>query len=482
MHDGGGDRAATVEALPAIIDGLRAQGFSLVSVSQLLGQKRGAMMPVLSPSERWAARVDLLVFDLYHWARLGVAFVFMAGIGLVTARALVVGLLALVEKLLRRHPSPGGEPPLVSILVPAHDEEEAIAETVRAALASDYAPLEVIVVDDGSTDATAERALAAAGGDARMRLIRQPNRGKAAALNHALSEAKGEIVVTIDADTAVEPDGVRRLVPHFADPTVGAVAGNVKVGNRDRWITRWQALEYVTSQNLEKRAFDLLNCIAVVPGALGAWRADVVREIGGLTPDTVAEDTDLTIAVRRRGWRIRYEDHAIGWTQAPEDAKMLVAQRFRWTFGTLQAVWKHRDTFLRPRYGSLGLVALPNVLVFQFLLPVFSPLIDLLFVGSLALFGLSRLHVTRVPELWTTDDVARAAIFFVAFLAIDFLTGVLAFALERDEDWTLLGSFLFQRFYYRQLMYVVLVRALLAALQGRAVGWRGPVRPVPGTA
>jgi cellulose synthase/poly-beta-1,6-N-acetylglucosamine synthase-like glycosyltransferase/peptidoglycan/xylan/chitin deacetylase (PgdA/CDA1 family)/spore germination protein YaaH len=482
LHDGGGDRAATGEALPAIVDGLKAQGFSLVSVAQLLGQKRGAMMPVLSPSERWAARVDLLVFDLYHWARLGVAFVFLAGIGLVTARALVIGLLALVEKALRRHPSPGGDPPLSSILVPAHDEEDAIAETVRAALASGYAPLEVIVVDDGSTDATAERALAAAAGDARMRLIRQPNRGKASALNHALSEARGEIVVTIDADTAVEPDGVGRLVAHFADPKVGAVAGNVKVGNRDRWITRWQALEYVTSQNLEKRAFDLLNCITVVPGALGAWRARVLREIGGLTPDTVAEDADLTIAVRRRGWRIRYEDHAIGWTQAPEDVKGLVTQRFRWTFGTLQAVWKHRDTFLRPRYGSLGLVALPNVVVFQILLPVFSPLIDLLFVGSLLLFGLSRLHVTRVPELWATDDVARAAIFFVAFLAIDFLTGVLAFALERDEEWTLLGSFLFQRFYYRQLMYVVLVRALLAALQGRAVGWRGPVRPVPGSA
>jgi cellulose synthase/poly-beta-1,6-N-acetylglucosamine synthase-like glycosyltransferase/peptidoglycan/xylan/chitin deacetylase (PgdA/CDA1 family)/spore germination protein YaaH len=479
LHDGGGDRSATVEALPAVIDGLRAQGFSLVSVSQLLGQARGAMMPVLSPSERWAARVDRLVFDLYHWARLGVASIFLAGIALVTARALGIGLLALLEKLLRRHPSPQGEPPLVSILVPAHEEEDAIAETVRAALASDYAPLEVILVDDGSTDATAERALAAAAGDARLKLLRQPNRGKAAALNLALAEAKGEIVVTIDADTAVEPDGVRRLVPHFADPTVGAVAGNVKVGNRDRWITRWQALEYVTSQNLEKRAFDLLNCITVVPGALGAWRASVLREIGGLTPDTVAEDADLTIAVRRRGSRIRYEDHAIGWTQAPEDVKGLVAQRFRWTFGTLQAVWKHRDTFLRPRYGSLGLVALPNVLVFQILLPVFSPLIDLLFAGSLALFGLSRLRVTSIPELWTTDDVARAAIFFVAFLAIDFLTGVLAFALERDEDWALLGSFIFQRFYYRQLMYVVLVRALLAALQGRAVGWRGPVRPVP---
>jgi cellulose synthase/poly-beta-1,6-N-acetylglucosamine synthase-like glycosyltransferase/peptidoglycan/xylan/chitin deacetylase (PgdA/CDA1 family)/spore germination protein YaaH len=479
LHDGGGDRTATVQALPAILDGLKAEGFAIVPVSRLLGQSREATMSPLTPSERWAARVDGLVFDLYHWARLGVASVFIAGILLVSARAIVIGLLAVAEKLLRRRPQPAPETPLVSVLIPAHDEEQAIAETVCSALASDHAALEVIVVDDGSSDATAERATAAGAGDARLRVLQQPNRGKAVALNLALAEAKGEIVVTIDADTAVEPDAIRRLVAHFADPEVGAVAGNVKVANRDRWITRWQALEYVTSQNLEKRAFDLLNCITVVPGALGSWRSAVLRDIGGLTSDTVAEDADLTIAVRRRGWRIRYDDHALGWTQAPEDAKGLVAQRFRWTFGTLQAVYKHRDTVLRPRFGTLGLVALPNVLVFQILLPIFSPLIDLLFFGSLALFGLSQLSVTHVPELWTTNDVARAAVFFLAFLAIDFVTGVLAFALEKDEEWTLLASFLFQRFYYRQLMYVVLVRALLAALQGRAVGWRGPLRTEP---
>ena len=324
----------------------------------------------------------------------------------------------------------------------------------------------MIVVDDGSKDRTAECALEAAAGDPRLRLIRQPNRGKAAALNNALAEAKGEIVVTIDADTAIDPQAISRLVRHFANPKVGAVAGNVKVANRDRWITRWQALEYVTSQNLEKRAFDLLDCITVVPGALGAWRTSVLRDVGGLTADTVAEDADLTIAVRRRGWRIRYEDGAIGWTQAPENAKGLVSQRFRWTYGTLQAVSKHRDTLLRPRYGSLGFVALPNILLFQILLPVFSPVIDLLFLGSLLLFGLSKLGLGRMPELWTGDDLLRAAIFLVAFMVIDFLTGVLAFALERDEEWTLLAAFLFQRFYYRQLMYWVLVRSLMAALKG----------------
>lgn len=479
LHDGGADRSATVAALPEIIDALRGRGFTFSSVSGLLGQTREALMPRLSPRERWTARLDGLVFELYHWTRLGIASVFLAGIGLVTARALGVGLLALVEKALRRHPPQSDARPLVSVLVPAHDEQDAIADTVRSALASDYPELELIVVDDGSQDATAEGALAAAAGDPRLRLVRQPNRGKAAALNHALGLAQGSIVVTIDADTAVDPAAITRLVRHFADERVGAVAGNVKVANRDRWITRWQALEYVTSQNLEKRAFDLLNCITVVPGALGSWRAAVLREVGGLTPDTVAEDADLTIAVRRRGWKIRYEAGAIGWTQAPEDARTLVSQRFRWTFGTLQAVWKHRDTLLRPRFGTLGLVALPNILLFQILLPVFSPLIDLLFLGSLALFGLSRLHISHFPELWTAEDVTRAAVFFVAFMVIDFLTGVLAFALEKDEDWSLLAAFVFQRFYYRQLMYVVLLRSLLAALQGRAVGWRGPLRTAP---
>jgi cellulose synthase/poly-beta-1,6-N-acetylglucosamine synthase-like glycosyltransferase/spore germination protein YaaH/peptidoglycan/xylan/chitin deacetylase (PgdA/CDA1 family) len=476
LHDGGGDRSGTVAALPAMIDGLRAEGFQLVSVSELLGQPKAATMPPLTPGELWTARVDRLVFDLYHWARLGVAWVFVTGIVLVSARALCVGLLAIVEKLLRRHPPAATAQPLVSVLVPARDEEAAIADTVRSALASDYPALEVIVVDDGSADATAARALEAAAGDPRLHVLQQPNRGKAAALNLALAEAKGEIVVTIDADTAVEPQAIALLVRHFADPTVGAVAGNVKVGNRDRWITRWQALEYVTSQNLEKRAFDLLNCITVVPGALGSWRAAILKEIGGLTPDTVAEDADLTVAVRRRGWRIRYDDGAVGWTQAPEDAKGLVAQRFRWTYGTLQAVYKHRDTLLRPRYGSLGLVALPNILLFQILLPVFSPLIDLLFLGSLLLFGLSKLHVARLPELWTSDDLLRATVFLVAFMVIDFLTGVLAFAMEKQEEWSLLASFLPQRFYYRQLMYVVLVRSLVSALKGHAVGWRGPVQ------
>ncbi len=479
LHDGGGDRDATVAALSEIIDRLRAAGYELVPVSTLVGQTRAQVMPALARDERWAARADAFIFMLFHWLRLGIAWVFVLGISLVSARALLIGLLALAEKL-RAAPAnhPEFQPP-VSVLIPAYNEEEVIVETVRAALASDYAHLDVVVVDDGSVDRTGELLETNFGANPRVRILSQANRGKALALSRALAETTGEIVVTIDADTCVAPDAVAKLVRHFVDPQVGAVAGNIKVGNRTRWLTRWQALEYITSQNLEKRAFDLLNCITVAPGAMSAWRVEAIRTCGGFSADTVAEDTDLTIAIRRKGWRILYDEEALGYTEAPETAAALVRQRFRWTFGTLQSVWKHRDTLGRRRYGTLGWVALPNIFLFQLLLPLFSPVIDLLFLGSLLLWGLAQFHVARLPQLWTVEDVERSLIFFVGFMLIDLLTCVIAFALERREEWSLLWPLLFQRFYYRQMMYVVLFRALMRAVQGRAIGWRGVEPEVP---
>ena len=480
LHDGGGNRSHTVEALPQIIDGLRAKGYEFVSVSDLLGQTRAQVMPPLSHKEWLLARADAFIFDAFRWFRTGIAFIFIAGILLVSARALVVGLLALVEKL---RPTPPDNPdyqPSVSVLIPAYNEEAAIVDTVHAALSSDYPKLEVLVVDDGSVDHTAELVREHFGSDPRVRLLLQSNRGKPAALNHALLEATGEIAVSIDADTVVDAEAIPRLVRHFANPAVGAVAGNVKVINRNRWITRWQALEYITSQNLEKRAFDLLNCIPVVPGAAGAWRTDLLRSSGGFSGDTVAEDTDLTLTIRRNGWKILYDEDAIGRTEVPETVEALIRQRFRWTFGTLQAVWKHHDTVGKPRYGTLGWIAVPNILLFQIVLPLVSPLIDLLFLLSLALWGLAQLQVARLPQLWTSQDVERSLIFFAIFMAIDLFTCVVAFALERHEDWTLLAPLLLQRFYYRQMMYVVLFRALKEAVQGRPVGWRGvePQAPV----
>jgi cellulose synthase/poly-beta-1,6-N-acetylglucosamine synthase-like glycosyltransferase/spore germination protein YaaH/peptidoglycan/xylan/chitin deacetylase (PgdA/CDA1 family) len=481
LHDGGGDRSHTVAALPQIIDGLRARGYEFVSVSSLLGQSRADLMPPLSHQEWLLARADAFIFDLFRWFRTGISFIFIAGILLVSGRALVIGLLALIEKL---RPPPEEHPdykPSVTVLIPAYNEESVILDTVRSAIASDYPKLEIFVIDDGSTDRTAQLVRENFGNDPRVRLLLQANGGKPSALNHGLAETTGEIVVSIDADTIVDPEAIPRLIRHFADARVGAVAGNVKVMNRNRWITRWQALEYITSQNLEKRAFDLLNCIPVVPGAAGAWRADLLRSSGGFSGDTVAEDTDLTLTIRRNGWKILYDEDAIGRTEVPETVEALIRQRFRWTFGTLQAVWKHRDTVGKPRYGTLGWIAVPNIFMFQIVLPLVSPVIDLLFLLSLALWALGQLRIASLPPLWSSQDVERSLIFFALFMLIDLFTCVVAFALERHEDWTLLAPLILQRFYYRQMMYVVLFRALKEAVQGRPVGWRGvePQLPAP---
>src|ERR1700687_4396231 len=484
LHDGGGNRSNTVEALAGLIDALRANGYELVLVSDLLGKTRAQVMTPIAPSEQFAARADGFIFGLYHFFRLGIAYLFVLGIAFVSGRALVIGLLALVEKL---RPNVGcleGPLPLVSVLIPAHNGEDVIVDTVESALASDYSNLHIVVVNDGSTDRTAELLDRNFSADPRVKIIHQANRGKPGALARALTEARSDIVVTIDADTAVEPDAISKLLRHFGDPKVGAVAGNIKVGNRSKWLTRWQALEYITSQNLEKRAFDLLNCITVVPGALGAWRVDALRTAEGFSSDTVAEDADLTIAIRRAGWRIGYDEEAIAWTQAPETGAALVRQLFRWTFGTLQAVWKHRDTLFRWKYGTLGFVALPNIFIFQILLPLVSPVMDLLFLTSLLLWGLAQLRIARVPQLWTAQDVERSVIFFIGFMLIDVLTCIVAFLLEKKEDWSLLWPLLLQRFYYRQMMYAVLFRSVMGAVQGHAVGWRGvePHLPTPSSA
>jgi cellulose synthase/poly-beta-1,6-N-acetylglucosamine synthase-like glycosyltransferase len=477
MHDGGGNRSNTVAALPQIIDQIRAKGYEIVSVSDLLGQTRAQVMPPLTPHEWLLARADALIFDAFRYFRTSIAFIFIAGIFLVSARALIVGLLALAEKFRPSQPEHPGYQPIVTVLIPAYNEEAVVVDTVRAALASEYPKLEVLVVDDGSADHTSDLVRKNFSHDPRVRLLTQENHGKPAAMNHGLAVATGEIIVSIDADTIVDREAIHRLVRHFADPNVGAVAGNVKVINRNSWLTRWQALEYITSQNLEKRAFDLLNCIPVVPGAAGAWRAELLRENGGFSGDTVAEDTDLTLTIRRKGWKILYDEDAIGRTEVPDTIEALIRQRFRWTFGTLQAVWKHRDTAGKPQYGTLGWVAIPNIFLFQIVLPMVSPVIDFLFLLSLALWALAQLRIPALPQLWTSQDVERSLIFFALFMLIDLFTCVVAFALEKDEDWTLLAPLLLQRFYYRQMMYVVLFRSLKEAVRGRPVGWRGVVEP-----
>jgi cellulose synthase/poly-beta-1,6-N-acetylglucosamine synthase-like glycosyltransferase len=324
------------------------------------------------------------------------------------------------------------------------------------------------VVDDGSPDHTFETARAVFGDHPRVRIYRKPNGGKASALNHGLAMATGEIVICLDADTVFAPNTVAELVEPLHDPAVGAVAGNAKVGNRVNLVTRWQAVEYVTSQNLDRRAFSLLDCITVVPGAVGAWRKALVEEVGGFREDTLAEDQDLTLAIRRRGHAIAYADAALGYTEAPDSLRALARQRFRWSFGTLQCLWKHRGVLFRPRYGSLGFVALPNVAIFQLFFPFVSPIADAMFVWSLISVWLVRQQHGGTYALTSLEQVLG---YYAAFLLVDWLATMVGFFLEPGEDRSLGWLVFLQRFAYRQVMYWVVVRSVVAALRGRVVGW-----------
>ena len=479
MHDGGGNRERTVLALPLIIDGARARGFDFVPVYQLMGKTKADVMPPLPANEYWSARLNWIGFWLFSATMTGITVIFFLGDILMTGRLISVGVLAVYDRL-RSHVY--GSPdqiatyrPSVAVLIPAYNEEKVIERTVQGALDSDYPNLRVIVIDDGSKDRTLEiarRAFAAEEAAGRVLILTRPNGGKAEALNFGLEHIDdAELFVGIDADTIIAPDAIARLVPHFLNPKVAAVAGNAKVGNRVNLWTRWQALEYITSQNFERRALNALGAVSVVPGAIGAWRTAAVREAGSYHVDTVAEDADLTMALLRNGYRVEYEDQALAFTEAPTTANALMRQRFRWSFGILQAIFKHKGVFARK--GALGFVALPNILIFQILLPLVSPFIDLMFVvGVIWYFIQKHFH----PESTDPASFQRLLIFFVAFLVIDFLASALAFALERRqpearEDAWLLSQVWLQRFAYRQVFSLVLFRTVKRAIQGRPFAW-----------
>lgn len=467
FHDGGGDRRATVEALRLLIPRLRALGFQIVSLERLLDIPRSEIEQPLPLSERFISWSSAATAWLRSWGFAIIGGLFFACTVLAALRILLLGGVTLFDRWWqrrRRRAQPdGGGAPLISVIIPAFNEEKVIASTLESLRATAWPALEFVVIDDGSADRTAEVVQAIAAADPRVRLLRQENAGKAAAANHGLREARGDIVVAVDADTVVSPEAIPRLARHFADPEVTAVCGNVEVGNVNSWLTAFQAVEYVTSQNFDRRAFSALNCISVVPGALGAWRRQAVLEAGGYSRDTLTEDADLTLAILRAGGRVVYEPEAIGRTEAPESLSAFLKQRFRWTYGTYQCLWKHKRAFLR---GTLGWIGLPNMVLFQILFPALSPIGDLVMVASII-----------------RGDWSAFLAGYLAFLFMDVCASLLAFWLDRKPKWWLL-LLLVQRFSYRQIMYYVSLKSMLAALRGLRHGWRklerkGTVGPAP---
>jgi cellulose synthase/poly-beta-1,6-N-acetylglucosamine synthase-like glycosyltransferase/peptidoglycan/xylan/chitin deacetylase (PgdA/CDA1 family) len=470
LHDSGGDRSLTVEALPRLIAELRARGFEFVTVGDLMGKSRDEVMPPVRADLWWQTWSGRAAFATVNFAISGIRYLFLIGIVLGAARLVFIGTLAIIEHRRERHAVyDSGYSPTVAVIVPAFNEEKVILQTVTSLLASDHPPnFEIVVVDDGSSDSTYQLCADAFAGERRVRVFKKPNSGKPDALNFGVLHTSSEIVIALDADTIFARDTISKLVRHFDDPKVGAVAGNAKVGNRVNLLTRWQALEYITSQNLDRRAFNLLNCVTVVPGAVGAWRRELVERVGGFNDLTLAEDADLTMAIRKLGFSIAYEDEAVGLTEAPDTVRGFVRQRYRWMYGTLQAAWKHADALFRPRYGSLGFVALPNIFIFQVLFPLISPVMDLLMLATLLSVAINKL---QHPQEFSADSLRRALFYYALFVAIEFAAALIAFLLEQKENKRLLVWLFWQRFFYRQLMYYVAIKATLASLKGIAVGW-----------
>lgn len=467
LHDGGGNRAQTVAALPAIISGLERAGYRFVPASTLAGLDRDAVMPRVDGVDLLAVRADIAAFSVIAVIITALKWTFFFAISLGVMRAVALTILAAWPRRVQVPDDPSYDP-TVTVIVPAFNEERVIVASVRRLLESDYPNIEVIVADDGSKDATSPVVAEAFAGEPKVKLLTLVNGGKASAINRALTHASGEIVVAVDADTLFETTCIGRLVRWFADERIGAVAGNAKVGNRVNLVTRWQAVEYVTAQNVERRALSRFDAIMVVPGAVGAWRRAALDEVGGYPEDTLAEDQDLTIAIQRRGWKVAYDEHAVAWTEAPESFRALAKQRYRWSYGTLQCLWKHRGLLKDGRPSGLAFIGMPQAWVFQIAFALVSPAIDLALLMSI--LG-TAVRVAQHGWAQTHTDVLRMAMYWLVFTGIDLFSGWVAYRLDvrerRMPPLLLIG----QRFVYRQVMYGVVIRAVSSALSGLGVGW-----------
>jgi cellulose synthase/poly-beta-1,6-N-acetylglucosamine synthase-like glycosyltransferase/peptidoglycan/xylan/chitin deacetylase (PgdA/CDA1 family)/spore germination protein YaaH len=451
LHDAGGERSQTVEALPRILDWLHTRGDTVVPLSTLLGTTREAVMPPVQGNSQSLHRlVSSTGFRVYHSIEQFLWAFMIVATALVVVRTLVVVWLAY---RFRRGPKTDFAQP-ITVVMAAYNEEKVIAETLRTLLATDYkGEIEVVVVDDGSRDHTAAEVERVASTEPRVCLLQQENHGKARTLQRGLAAARNGIVVFIDADTQCQRDTLPRLLERFADARIGAVSGHAKVGNLRTFIARCQSLEYTCGFNLDRRAYNCWQCITVVPGAISAVRKDAINEAGGLSLQTLAEDTDLTLSLHRNRQRIVYVPDAIAWTEAPETMRTLARQRSRWAYGTLQCLWKHRDMVFNWNYRALGWFSLPSIWFFQIILVAVTPMVDLFLIASLP-FG-----------AWNA-----VLPFIITFLAMDVILATLACLLEREpiiRAWRILPM----RLIYRPMLSYCIWKAILRAIKGAWVSW-----------
>ncbi|GAA1599599.1 bifunctional polysaccharide deacetylase/glycosyltransferase family 2 protein [Actinoplanes couchii] len=465
FHDAGGDRAQTVAALDRFIPAMKARGYRFTTVTEGLNlaiaehtAKTVTPLP-LNPgapsADQWRGTALIWTVNLADGMVFLIAGLFLVVGTLTIGRTLLLLILATRNARQRRRPGWTWGPPVtepVSVIVPAYNEKEGIEAAVRSLAGGDHPWIEVVVVDDGSTDGTAD--IVDRLRLPNVRMVRVPNGGKPNALNTGVALARHDLIVMVDGDTVFEPDSLRLLVQPFADPSVGAVAGNVKVGNRETTVALWQHIEYVIGFNLDRRLYEVMNCMPTVPGAIGAFRREALAQVGGISDETLAEDTDVTMAMCRAGWRVVYEEKARAWTEAPTTMEQLYRQRYRWSYGTMQAMWKHRKALLDSGpSGRFGRVGLPFLALFGLALPMLAPVVDIMLVYGLV--------------FWELGETVTA---WLGMLALQLFTAAVAFRFDRESYRPLLRLPL-QQFAYRQLMYLVLLQSATTALTGGRLRW-----------
>jgi len=349
-----------------------------------------------------------------------------------------------------------GNPPLVSILVPAYNESVCIASSIRSFAALDYPNKEIVVIDDGSTDDTywCAHEEATRTRDVPVRVLSQANGGKASALNHGIREAQGTFVLCVDGDSHLAPPSLREGMRHFADPAVVAVAGNVKVVNRRNLLTWLQALEYVEGLNLVRSAQSFFRTVNIIPGPLGIFRRDALVAAGGYSGVTFAEDCDLTLTLLGQGWKIKYEPRAVAFTEAPEELFPLLKQRYRWTRGILQALRKHRG-MLFARGQGFGTRVTVAYMMFE---AVLWPAMNVLANAFLLLIAV-RYGTTRLLGLW-----------WLQLTLLDAIAALFSAAAEREDLRLVLCSIVY-RMSYILLIDICKVLATFEELAGVRMGW-----------
>ncbi|RFZ81717.1 glycosyltransferase [Mucilaginibacter terrenus] len=456
LHDAGGDtREETVKALPEIIHYFKSHGYQFTTIADVLDKTKDDLMPPPTSDDKtfWGRFYDVVIVGFFLGNKF-IFYLFLSAIFLAIGRIVLIGILAVRQFFedKKQTPEPVTLPP-VSIIVPAYNEEVTATATIDSLLKLEYPNFEIIFVDDGSKDRTYQVVKDAYADHPLVKVLTKPNGGKASALNFGISHAQSDFVVCIDADTQLRSDAIYQLMIYFTDEEIGAVAGTVKVANETNIITRWQSIEYITAQNMDRRAFDLINSITVVPGAIGAFRKSAIFRAGGFTYDTLAEDCDLTMRILKQGYIVRNSAEAVAYTEAPETIHMLLKQRFRWSFGVMQSFWKNKDALFNKKYNFFGMVGMPNILIFQIILPLFSPLADLMMI-----FGLLG------------DKPWKILTYYLVFVLVDMLVAVVAFKMEK-ESYKKLIYIIPQRFLWRQLMYYILFKSIRKALKGELSSW-----------